>query len=167
VTAAAADADVMANPSAAALLRCCLSHRRDLKFKKTRLMFILFVTCLHINVEKKKRKKPKKNWIFQVCKWKGISSARSIPLLLCSGAGAFISQRPSQPWIMFQKNVRKKNRNSPTTIWNKKNKRHKRFSIHSISSAPVLCCVCVWTFGFYLSTVECSLYSFKRVMATV
>jgi hypothetical protein len=36
VTAAAADADVMANPSAAALLRCCLSlsHRRDLKFKK-------------------------------------------------------------------------------------------------------------------------------------
>jgi hypothetical protein len=37
-----------------------LSHRRDLKLKKKpRLLFILFVTCLHINVNKRRKKKPK------------------------------------------------------------------------------------------------------------
>jgi hypothetical protein len=60
-------------------------------------MFILFVTCLHINVNKRRKKTPKEIEYSRCGNEKGISSARSIPLLLCSGAGAFISQRPSQP----------------------------------------------------------------------
>jgi hypothetical protein len=65
VTAAAADADVMANPSAAALLRCCLSLSST-GFKIKKAAASVYIVCnllsaykLHINVNKRRKKKPK------------------------------------------------------------------------------------------------------------